>query len=72
MTAPEVRASEMTIVDKSILKAMYEASEQDLTYGIGLIGVEGAALTGMMEHVQPDLRDGEGTDREETLGLSSV
>ena len=44
MTAPEVRASEMTIVDKSILKAMYEASEQDLTYGIGLIGVEGAAL----------------------------
>ena len=31
-------------MSKSILKAMYEASEQDLTYGIGLIGVEGAAL----------------------------
>jgi hypothetical protein len=44
MTAPEVRAPEMTAVNKSILKAMYEASEQDLAYGIGLIGVEGAAL----------------------------
>ena len=31
-------------MNKSILKAMYEASEQDLTYGIGLVGVEGAAL----------------------------
>ncbi len=44
MTVPEVRASEMTAVSKSILKAMYEASEQDLAYGIGLIGVAGAAL----------------------------
>ncbi len=31
-------------MDKSILKAIYEASEQDLLYGIGLIGVEGAVL----------------------------
>ena len=49
MTTSEVRASEMTIVDKSsTLKAMYEASEQDLTYGIGLIGAEGAALPAPM------------------------
>ena len=32
------------MMSKSILKAMYEACEQDLTYGIGLVGVEGAAL----------------------------
>jgi len=29
-------------------------------------------MAGVMKHVQPDLRDGEGTDREGTLGLGSV
>lgn len=31
---------EMTMVDDSSLKTMYEASEQELRYGIGLLGTE--------------------------------
>jgi len=37
------------MVDKSLLKAMYEASEQDLLYGIGLVGVEGALPVPMIQ-----------------------
>ena len=37
------------MVDKSLLKAMYEASEQDLLYGIGLVGVEGSLPVPMIQ-----------------------